>query len=346
MRVSVNEIAKLVEGKILRGPEDRNLTNIGALEEAQPEDLSFFGNAKYGDALRQTSAGAVLVPLDCDIEPEGAAIIAVENPVLAFDVVIRKFGVEDHVLEPGIHPSAHLAPDVELDASAVQVGPGVVIESGCRIGDGTIIGANSTIGMNSTIGTECRLYAQVALREGSVIGDRVILHSGAVIGADGYGYEFVDGRHMKIRQAGNVEIHDDVEIGANTTIDRARFGSTVIGEGTKVDNQVQIGHNAKIGKHCLIVAQTGMSGSSQLGDYCVVAAQSGIAGHLSIAAKTTLGARSGVIADIHEAGGTYFGYPAKAMKDVLKLQMYQKKIPSLLKRVKELEARVKEMESS
>lgn len=346
MRTTVEEIAALVDGKIVKGPEDRELTNFGALEESQIEDLSFFGNAKYGEALQETSAGAVLVPLECEITPVNSAVIEVENPIMAFDVVIRKFGIEDPALVPGIHPSAHIASDVEVDASSTQVSAGVVIESGCKIGKGSIIGATSTIGADSVVGNDCRLYSQVALREGSILGNRVILHSGVVIGADGYGYEFVDGKHVKIRQAGNVEVHDDVEIGANTTIDRARFGSTVIGEGTKIDNQVQIGHNAKIGKHCLIVAQTGISGSSRLGNYCVVAAQSGIAGHLNIADKTTLGGRAGVIANIDEPGGTYFGYPAKAMKETLKIQMYQKKIPSLVKRIKELEARVNGLESS
>ncbi|MEO0447416.1 MAG: UDP-3-O-(3-hydroxymyristoyl)glucosamine N-acyltransferase, partial [Verrucomicrobiota bacterium] len=182
------------------------------------------------------------------------------------------------------------------------------------------------------------------LREGAILGARVVLHSGCIIGADGYGYEWKDGRHGKIRQAGIVEIGDDVEIGAGTTIDRARFGSTVIGEGTKIDNLVQIGHNAKIGKHCLIVAQAGLSGSCRLGENVTMAAQGGVAGHVTVGDGAILGGRAGVIADA-EGGGTYFGYPAKPLKEWSYQQMQGKKIPKLVKRLAELERRLAEIEA-
>ncbi len=345
MKISVQDLAALVGGTILAGPEDRILTSFGSLEAADGDSLSFFGNPKYVETLKETQAGAVLVPLACEVCLPDVTLIGVENPIMAFDVVVRKFGVTDAPFEPGIHPTAWISEDVALDPTNIQVGPGAVIESGCNIGEGTLVGANSTVGRNSVIGKECRLYQQVVLYEGSELGDRVVLHSGAVIGADGYGYEFEEGRHKKILQAGNVQIHNDVEVGANTTIDRARFGSTIIGEGTKIDNQVQIGHNVRIGKHCLIVAQVGISGSSRIGDYVVVAAQSGIAGHLTIADKTTLGGRCGVIANIDQPGGTYFGYPAKPLKDSRRQQMFQKKIPTLVKQISQLEERIQQLEA-
>ncbi len=346
MKITAQEVAKLVGGKLTSGPPERILTNFGALEDSGPEDLSFFGNAKYADAFRKTAAGAVLIPADCEISPETrAALIAVENPVMAFDVVVREFGIEPAEIQPGVDPTASVAADAQFDETAVEISAGAVVENGVEIGPGTWIGPNSTIGRNSTIGADCQIHALVALREGSVLGDRVILHSGVVIGADGYGYEFANGRHEKIRQAGIVELHDDVEVGANTTIDRARFGSTVIGAGTKIDNQVQIGHNVKIGKHCLVVAQVGISGSARIGDGVVLAAQTGVAGHINVADRTTLGGRSGVIANIDEPGGTYFGYPAKPMKETLRREMHQKKIPALIKRIAELEARLAEMDA-
>jgi UDP-3-O-[3-hydroxymyristoyl] glucosamine N-acyltransferase len=173
-----------------------------------------------------------------------------------------------------------------------------------------------------------------------VIGDRVKLHPGVVIGADGFGFELTEGRHHKIEQLGIVRIGNDVEIGASTTIDRARFGVTEIGDGTKIDNQVQIGHNCIIGKHCIIVAQTGISGSTRIGDYVTLAAQCGVAGHLTIADGVTCAARCGVISSITEPGGTYFGYPARPIKDDRRDAMHIKQLGTLLKRVKDLEARI------
>ncbi len=211
---------------------------------------------------------------------------------------------------------------------------------GASIGRGSRIGAGAYVGEGVEIGDDCVIGPNVTLCQGCLVGNRVILHPGVVVGADGFGFEFDQGRHRKIEQLGIVRIGDDVEIGASTTIDRARFGETVIGEGTKIDNQVQIGHNVLIGKHCIIVAQTGISGSTRIGDYVVLAAQCGVAGHLTIADRVTFGGRSGVISSIDEPGGTYFGYPARTLKEDRRDSMRVKQLGNLLKRVKDLEARM------
>jgi UDP-3-O-[3-hydroxymyristoyl] glucosamine N-acyltransferase len=211
-----------------------------------------------------------------------------------------------------------------------------VVMAGASVGDGSDIGPNAVISEDVVIGKDCRIMANASVRERCVLGDRVILQPGAVIGSDGYGYEFSEGRHVKIDQVGTVEIGDDVEIGANTTIDRARFGKTLIGEGTKIDNLVQIGHNCVIGKHCLIVALTGMSGSSRLGDYVTVAGQGGIAGHVTVGPKAILSGRSGVTRNL-PGGQVYGGNPAQLLRDEMKMQAHVRRLPKLIARVKALE---------
>ncbi|MEM7698892.1 MAG: UDP-3-O-(3-hydroxymyristoyl)glucosamine N-acyltransferase [Verrucomicrobiota bacterium] len=281
-----------------------------------------------------------LVPHAEVTTPPGAALILVENPIMAFDKIVRRFGVQAPAFAPGAAPGAVVSDSAEVDLSKVAVGSNAVISEGVKIGQGTRIGAGCFIGEGVVIGERCEVYPNVTIREGCLIGDRVLIHSGVVVGADGFGFEFVDGRHQKIEQSGIVRIESDVEIGASTTIDRARFGETVIGEGTKIDNQVQIGHNVIIGKHCIIVAQVGISGSSRIGNYVTLAAQTGVAGHLTIADQTTCGGRSGVIASIEEPGGTFFGYPAKPMKETLRDLMRIKQLGALQKRVKALEQKL------
>lgn len=347
METSVAQIVELVGGELIAGPADRLLSGFEALDQAGGEDLSFFGNPKYADQFGETKAGAVFVDQQLPESPRPAdsVLIAVENPVLAFDIVVRRFGAPEIEFEPGVHPTAVIADDVELDPAKVRVEPYAVIAAGAKIGEGSWIGPHASVAEGVELGESCRLYSHVSIREGTKIGKRVILHSGCVIGSDGFGYEFSEGKHLKIQQAGIVEVGDDVEIGAGTTIDRARFGSTVIGEGTKIDNLVQIGHNVRIGKHCIIVALTGIAGSVTIGDYVVFGAQSGVAGHLNIASQNQFAGRVGVIRDVTETGETFFGYPAKPIKEWSRNQMYQKKIPTLLKRISELEKRLKDLES-
>lgn len=340
MKTTIGEIAELVEGELIRGNPEKELSNFAALDQADPSCVSFFGNPKYRDQLAETRAGLVLLP-SAEVEaPESAALMLVENPVLAFDTVIRAYGVKPPEFAPGVSETAYVASDAEVDPDLVSVLPNATISSRAKVGKGTRIGSGAVICEGAVVGENCEIGPNVTIREGCIVGDRVIIHPGVVVGADGFGFEFVEGRHRKIEQLGIVRIENDVEVGASTTIDRARFGETVIGEGTKIDNQVQIGHNVIIGKHCIIVAQVGISGSSRIGNYVTLAAQTGVAGHLTIADQTTCGGRSGVISSITEPGGTYFGYPAKPMKENLRESMRVKQIGGLMKRVKALETKL------
>jgi len=344
MKLSSADLAHLVEGCLVSGPSDRILETFGALGDCGPDGISFFGNEAYRGDFQRTRAGAVFVRPGVRGAPEPTVLIEVADPVLAFDQVVRQYGAPEVPFRPGVHPSAILGEGVTLDPTAVCIGPYAVLGDGVTVGNGSWVGAHVTLGVGAMIGQDCRLHDRVTVREGCRLGDRVILQPGVVIGSDGYGYQFKDGRHLAIRQAGIVVLEDDVEIGANSTVDRARFGATVIGEGTKIDNLVQVGHNVVIGKHCLVVAQTGLSGSSRLGDFVTVAAQGGVAGHVKVGDGAVLGGRSGVISDLpgHQ---TYFGYPARPMKEWSRQQMFQKKIPKLLERIAALEARLAELES-
>lgn len=344
MKTTAGEIAELVGGDLVRGDADLTLTNFAALDQADPSCVSFFGNSKYAGQLESTQAGLVLLT-DPEVGvPASVALVVVENPVLAFDAIIRKYAVTPPQFVPGIAETAFVAPNATVDGETVSVQPNATVSAGAFVGNGTRIGAGAVVCEGARIGEDCEIGPNVTIREGCIIGDRVIIHPGVVVGADGFGFEFVEGRHKKIEQLGIVRIGNDVEIGASTTIDRARFGETVIGEGTKIDNQVQIGHNVFIGKHCIIVAQTGISGSTRIGDYVTLAAQCGIAGHLQIADQTTCGGRSGVISSITEPGGTYFGYPARPLKENRRESMRLKQLGGLMKRVKHLEKKVGDKE--
>ncbi len=228
-------------------------------------------------------------------------------------------------------------PTAKLGAR-VSIQPYVVIEAGVSIGDATVIGAGTYVGHETSIGASCTIYPRVSIRERSRIGSRVIIHSGVVIGADGFGFEFVENRHKKIPQLGIVQIDDDVEIGANTTIDRARFGRTWIKEGVKIDNLVQVAHNVVIGKNSVVAAQTGISGSTRVGEHVQMGGQVGIVGHVTIADKTLIGAQSGVSKDI--GGGVWFGYPAMPMPEAKRQIAWIRRLGKLFARVKEIEKKL------
>ncbi len=338
--LTLSELARWVDGDIVRGGLDVPFTGMAALDAAGPRDVSFLGNEKYHGQFEHTAAGAVIVPRGETGGPENTALIAVDNPTLSFSVVVRHFAAASRLFTPGISPLAFVDPSAVLDPQKIRVHPGAVVMAGARLGDGTEVGPNCVIGENAVVGCDCQIMANATVRERCVLGNRVILQPGAVIGSDGYGYEFSGGRHVKIDQVGIVEIHDDVEIGANSTIDRARFGKTVIGEGTKIDNLVQIGHNCVIGKHCLIVALCGISGSTRLGDYVTLAGQTATAGHITIGDKATLTGRSGVTTDL-PGGEIYGGYPARVFREEMKSQASVRRLPKLVARVKALEDALK-----
>ena len=326
----------MTSGGELAGDPSRQITGAASLAEATPGEISFFGNRKYIALLRKTRASAVFVPPDF-AEPIAAAQIRVSNPTKAFEQVVLKFAPKPIKFAPGIHASAVVDPSARL-GERVSVQPHAVIEAGVSIGDDTIIGAGSYVGHETVIGSACLIYPRVTIRERSRIGSRVIVHSGAVIGADGFGFEMVDGRQQKIQQLGMVQIDDDVEIGANTTIDRARFGRTWIQQGVKIDNLVQIAHNVVIGKNSVIVAQTGISGSTRVGECVIMGGQVGIVGHIEIADGTMIAAQSGVAKSI--PGGVWFGYPAGPIEETKRQIAWIHRLGKLFARVKEIEKKL------
>jgi UDP-3-O-[3-hydroxymyristoyl] glucosamine N-acyltransferase len=253
--------------------------------------------------------------------------------------VVDQYGFHAAPFTPGIHPSAVLADSVQCDRARISVAANAVIEAGAQLADGVEIGAGCFVGRNVRIGAGSKLYANSTVHEGCVLGARVILHSAVVIGADGFGYEFKGGRHNKVRQSGIVQLDDDVEIGAGSTVDRARFGRTWIGEGTKIDNLVQIAHNVVVGKHCVIVAQSGIAGSAQVGDYVVIAAQCGVAGHVSVGSQCTLGGRAGVTKDIPAGRESYLGFPAAPAMEERRRMAAVRRLPRLMERVRKLEGK-------
>ena len=338
--LSLPELARWIDGDIVRGELDVALTGMAALDAAGPGDVSFLGNERYHGQFLDTKAAAVIVARGVTDGPTNTALIAVDNPSLAFAIIVRHFAAATRKFIAGIHIHAFVDPTALLDPEKVRVHAGAVVLAGAKVGDGSDIGPNSVISEDAVIGEDCRIMANVTVRERCVLGDRVILQPGSVIGSDGFGYELSAGHHVKIDQVGIVQIGDDVEIGANTTVDRARFGKTLIGEGTKVDNLVQIGHNCEIGKHCLIVAQTGIAGSAKLGDYVIIAGQAGVAGHVTIGAKALIASRTGVMKSI-PGDETYAGKPAHTMREEMKIQVLVRRLPKLVQRVKALEAALK-----
>jgi len=343
--ITLQKLAELVGGELITGPGEEAITGIDSIIDAGPGDATFLGNVRYLPALKTTRASVALVPEDLDVPdvPPKLALIRVKNPTLAFSSVIRVFGPPASEFVPGVHATASVASDVVFDPQKVSIGPHAVIEEGVKIGDGTTIHAGVSIGRGVKLGMNCVIHSNAVIKERCVLGDRVILHSSSVIGSDGFGYELVQGRHQKIDQVGIVQIDDDVEIGSCATIDRARFGRTWIGEGTKIDNLVQIGHNCILGKHCIIVSQTGISGSTRLGDYVTMGGQVGVAGHLEICDQAMFFAKSGVTKSIHQPGA-YTGFPARPLMEGRKMLSLPAKIPDLLDRVRELEKKIAALE--
>jgi UDP-3-O-[3-hydroxymyristoyl] glucosamine N-acyltransferase len=334
VNITLAELAALTGGILENGDPDLVVSGAAAVTEASGAQVTFFGNARYLPALKQSQAAAAFVPLDF-ADQIAPALIKVANPSLAFAQALEKFAPAPVTYAPGVHPTAVIGPEVTL-GEAVSIQPYAVIERRAAIGAGSIIGAHVFIGQESVLGLQCHIHPHVTLRERTLIGARVIIHSGTVIGSDGFGYEFSGGRHVKIPQTGCVQIDDDVEIGANVTIDRARFGRTWIQEGAKIDNLVQIAHNVIVGRHSIIVSQTGISGSSKLGQYVTLAGQVGLVGHIEIGDRVIVGAKSGVSKNI-PAGETWFGYPATPIRESKERLAYINRLEKLYARVRKLE---------
>ena len=333
--MTLQEVAAMCGGELIGDPA-LQITGAASLSEATPGEISFFANRKYIGLLRKTRASAIFVPPDFS-EPINGAQVRVSNPTKAFEQVVLKFAPKPVTVAPGIHPSAVIEPTAQL-GKRVSVQPLAIIEAGAKIGDDTIIGAGSYVGHETVIGAACLIYPRVTIRERSRIGSHVIIHSGAVIGADGFGFEMVAGRQQKIQQHGIVQIDDDVEIGANTTVDRARFGRTWIQRGVKIDNLVQIAHNVVIGENSVIVAQTGISGSTRVGERVTMAGQVGIVGHVEIADGTIIAAQSGVSKSL--PGGVWFGYPAVPFEQAKQQIAWIHRLGKLFARVKAIEKKL------
>ena len=339
MRKTLAELAKIVEGEVV-GDKNIIITGLNGIEDARAGDLTFVANQKYFSLLETTQATAVLVPRDLPVSQK--PVIRADNPSWAFAQIMSLMMPPDERQFKGIHKTAVIADDAVL-GKGVSVGPHAVIESKVKVGDNTIIYPNVYVGHNSMIGKNCIIYPTVSIRERSVIGNDVIIHSGAVIGSDGFGYEQEGGKHKKIPQVGIVVLEDEVEIGANVTIDRARLNKTVIGRGTKIDNLVQIGHNVILGENCIVISQVGISGSTIVGKNSIFAGQAGIVGHLKIGDNVIVSAQSGVSNDI-PSNTQVWGAPAKPISEAKRINASVQRLPHYIKKIFELEKRIKELE--
>lgn len=330
-------IVAAVQPSQVRGETKETVRGIAALEVAVAGDLSFLSNKRYRAAVASTQASVVLVPPGFAGEPAaGQLFLTVDNPSLALGRICSR--IEQSLWPkpaPGVHRLAAVDPAAQVDPAAT-VGPFCVVEAGAVVGPGTHLQAQVFVGRNARIGANCWLMPGTLVATECVLGDRVRLQPGVVIGSDGFGYEVVQGRHEKLPQIGNVVVGDDVEIGSNSAVDRARFASTRIGEGTKIDNLVQIGHNVVIGKHCILCGQVGVSGSTVLEDYVVLGGQVGVAGHLKLMRGTQVGAQSGISRD-SEPGAVLFGTPAIKYTDEQRFHILRQRLPELFKRVDALE---------
>jgi UDP-3-O-[3-hydroxymyristoyl] glucosamine N-acyltransferase len=338
-RVTLDDVAKAVGGTVV-GDGAVEITGVAGIREAQEGELTFLANPRYEAYLAKTRASAIIVAENhLDL---GKPLIQIANPYLAFLNAVRFFAGDGERPAEGIHPMAVVAADacVAPDAS---VGPLVTIGSGAWIGPRCVLHPGCVVGARSRVGADSLLYPNVVIREECVVGERVIIHSGTVIGSDGFGFVRDGDIYRKLPQVGNVVVEDDVELGANVTIDRATTGTTRIGAGSKIDNLVQIAHNVQIGRNCILVSQVGISGSTSVGDHAVLAGQVGVVGHIEIGAGAMVGAQSGVSKSV-KAGERVFGYPARPVVQSKRIEAGLRQLPELIQTVRELRRRVEGLE--
>ncbi|EGO62944.1 UDP-3-O-(3-hydroxymyristoyl)glucosamine N-acyltransferase [Acetonema longum] len=339
MQIKLNDIAARVGGR-LQGDGEIIISGATNIEEAGSSQITF-AVPPHLEKAAESAAAAVIIPENIEHFPK--ACIRVANPREAFSILLGLFTPPPEVT-PGIHPTAVIGKNVVIGQDAAIMAH-VVIADNARIGDHTILYPHTFIGQDTVVGEDCLIHPSVTVRERCRLGDRVIINSGAVIGSDGFGFVTVQGIHKKVPQVGNVVLEDDVEIGANTAVDRATTGSTIVRRGTKVDNLVHIAHNDDIGENCLLVAQTGISGSVKVGKNVTFAGQSGTVGHITIGSNCVFAARSGVIGNVPD-NVFYAGFPARPHKEWLRGEASAGKVPDLLKRVKELEQKLAKLEES
>jgi UDP-3-O-[3-hydroxymyristoyl] glucosamine N-acyltransferase len=335
--LSAAEIAALTGGT-LTGDGAHRVTGVADLRDATPSDACFLENRKYGDAAKTANAGLLFVPQDCaDIAFAAKAVIVTPEPRGGYAKLVMMIDEAGRQPRPaGVSPRDSVHPSAKL-GEGVHVGDFTVVEAGAEIGAGTVLMPQVFVGANAKVGKGCLFYPGVVLRDDCVVGERVILHPGAVIGSDGFGFltDKKTGKHTKIPQIGNVVVGDGCEIGANTTIDRGAVGSTVITAGTQIDNLVQIGHNVRVGRDCVIVSQTGVAGSTVVGNNVILAGQAGVAGHLHIGDGAVITAQTGVMSDVPPKT-VLFGSPGRPHREAFKLQALYGRLPELFEKVKEL----------
>ncbi len=339
MSMTVKDIAENIDG-VVDGDDNVEITSLASLQDAVGGDISFLANPRYSSAVKSSKASAVIVNNDWKGDFSGT-IIKVQDADAAFSQVASLLIPPPAKPEAGMHPTAVVANGVKL-GDAVSIGPNVVIESGVTIGAGTVIGAGCYIGQDTTIGSDGMIYPNVSIRERVTIGDRIIIQMGAIVGSDGFGYTQEGRKWVKIPQVGTVEIGDDVEIGANTTIDRARFGKTVIENGVKLDNHVQVAHNVHIGENAALVAFVALAGSCSIGANVQMAGHSGASGHVHVGDYSVLMPFSAPTKDVTEKT-VVSGFPARPFMQHQKSQAALLKLPKLVKRVAALEKRLDDL---
>jgi len=340
MQKTLREIAKIVEGEVI-GDADLLISGASGIREAVAGEITFLANPKYSSLMDKTAASAIVTSRD--MRSTNKPLILTDNPSLAFAKIISYLTPDETSHPKGIDYTTVIGKDVSLGKD-VATGPYVVIGDNVIIGDNTIIYAGCYIGHNTKIGSNTLIYPNVSIRERIKIGSRVIIHCGTVIGSDGFGFATIKGLHHKIPQVGTVEIGDEVEIGANVTIDRARFDKTIIGRGTKIDNLVQIGHNVVIGENSLIVAQVGIAGSSIIGNNVTLAGQAGIVGHITVGDNAVVTGQSGVSKSV-PANTVVSGYPARPFMTSQRVNACMQNLPKLFELVRSLEKKIAELEA-
>lgn len=336
----LGELAELVGGRVSANP-DLEIAGAASISRAGPESITFVNSPKFLDSFLQSDAIAAVVT--SEIETDQKPCIVVENVVEAFNQIAELFKPPIKRPSIGISPNATVSPTARI-AEDVCIYPGAVVMDDVEIGCGTVIFPNVTIMEGCRIGAHTKLYPNSTLYENTIVGDRAIIHAGAVLGAFGFGYKSKSGQHILSAQLGNVVIGDDVEIGANTTVDRGTYDSTTIGNGTKLDNLVMVGHNCVIGEHNLFCSQVGIAGSCTTGEYVVMGGQVGLADHLHIGSKASLAAQSGLMHDVEE-GARMFGTPARNAREALQITAIQGKLPELRKTVSKIVKRIEKLET-
>lgn len=340
MRKTLKEISRLIGGEVV-GDENIVITGVSGIKEAREGDITFVANPRYLPFVEKTRASAIIAPRGLEIKSK--PLIRTENPSLVFAKALLILKDIETRHPKGIHPSAILGKNVSLGKD-VAIGPYAVLEDNVSVGDKSIIYAGCFLGHDTSVGSNTLIYANVSIRERVTIGNNVIIHSGTVIGSDGFGFAAIDGLHHKIPQVGVVEVQDDVEIGANVTIDRARFDKTVIGRGTKIDNLVQIAHNVVIGENSIIVAQAGISGSTVIGKGVTLAGQAGLVGHITVGDGSIVAAQAGVTKSV-PPNTMVSGYPAKPHETAKRVNACIQNLPKLYETIKELKKKIEELGS-